>query len=107
MFFGLIVKRIGLKQLGVPKNYKFPIQQRRTFSLTFLRMSDSEEDPSVPDALTAQKLCKEFEAVTNTDEIMAQMYLQVSDELVQYTTVKPMFGMTLVILARGSWVTLG
>ena len=45
-------------------------------------MSDSEEDPSVPDAITAQKLCKEFEAVTNTDEIMAQMYLQVSDELV-------------------------
>jgi len=76
LFFGLIVKRIGLKQLGVPKNYKFPIQQRRTFSLTFLRMSDSEEDTSVPDALTAQKLCKEFEAVTNTDEIMAQMYLQ-------------------------------
>ena len=40
-------------------------------------MSDSEDDPSVPDATTAQKLCKEFEAVTNTDEIMAQMYLQV------------------------------
>ena len=40
-------------------------------------MSDSEDDPSVPDAATAQKLCKEFEAVTNTDEIMGQMYLQV------------------------------
>ena len=40
-------------------------------------MSDSEDDPSVPDATTAQKLCKEFEVVTNTDEIMAQMYLQV------------------------------
>ena len=40
-------------------------------------MSDSEDDPSVPDAATARKLCSEFEAVTNTDEIMAQMYLQV------------------------------
>ena len=49
----------------------------RLLSVTSVRMSDSEEDPSVPDAATAQKLVKEFEAVTNTDEIMAQMYLQV------------------------------
>jgi len=37
-------------------------------------MSDEESD--VPDAVTAQKLVKEFEHVTNTDEIIAQMYLQ-------------------------------
>ena len=49
----------------------------RLLSVTPVKMSDSEEDPSVPDAATAQKLVKEFEAVTNTDEIMAQMYLQV------------------------------
>ena len=49
----------------------------RLLTLTPVKMSDSEEDPSVPDAATAQKLVKEFEAVTNTDEIMAQMYLQV------------------------------
>ena len=42
-------------------------------------MSDSEEDSNVPDAKTAQSRVKEFESVTNTDEIMAQMYLQVSD----------------------------
>ena len=40
-------------------------------------MSDSEEDSCVPDAKTAQSRVKEFESVTNTDEIMAQMYLQV------------------------------
>ena len=40
-------------------------------------MSDSEDDNNVPDGATAQKLVKEFENVTNTDEIMAQMYLQV------------------------------
>ena len=39
-------------------------------------MSDAEDD-GVPDSLTAQKLCKEFEHITNTDEIMAQMFLQV------------------------------
>ena len=39
-------------------------------------MSDTEDD-GVPDNLTAQKLCKEFEHITNTDEIMAQMFLQV------------------------------
>lgn len=38
-------------------------------------MSDAEDD-GVPDSLTAQKLCKEFEHITNTDEIMAQMFLQ-------------------------------
>lgn len=39
-------------------------------------MSESEED-NVPDGATAQKLVKEFESITNTDEIMGQMYLQV------------------------------
>jgi len=41
---------------------------------TCSNMSDDESD--VPDAVTAQKLVKEFEHVTNTDEIIAQMYLQ-------------------------------
>ena len=41
-----------------------------------LAMSDTEE-VSAPDGATAQKLVKEFEAVTNTDEILAQYYLQV------------------------------
>ena len=39
-------------------------------------MSDSEDDSCVPDANTAQSRVKEFESVTNTDEILAQMYLQ-------------------------------
>ena len=39
-------------------------------------MSDCDEDNSAPDGETAQKLVKEFEHVTNTDEIMAQMFLQ-------------------------------
>ena len=43
---------------------------------TPLAMSDTEEI-SAPDGATAQRLVKEFEAVTNTDEIMAQFYLQV------------------------------
>jgi len=38
-------------------------------------MSDGEDD-GVPDSATAQKLVKEFEHITNTDEIMAQMFLQ-------------------------------
>jgi len=41
-------------------------------------MSDTE-DTSAPDGATAQKLVKEFESVTNTDEIMAQYYLQEHD----------------------------
>ena len=40
-------------------------------------MSDSEDESCIPDAKTAQARVKEFESVTNTDEIMAQMYLQV------------------------------
>jgi len=40
------------------------------------KMSDSEDDSCVPDAKTAQSRVKEFESVTNTDEILAQMYLQ-------------------------------
>jgi len=41
-------------------------------------MSDTEEveEVNVPDAVTAQKLVKEFENVTNTDEILAQIHLQ-------------------------------
>ena len=39
--------------------------------------SDSDSEHNVPDAVTAQKLVKEFEHVTNTDVILAQMHLQV------------------------------
>ena len=49
----------------------------RSFLSSSVIMSDSEDDNNVPDGATAQKLVKEFENVTNTDEIMAQMYLQV------------------------------
>jgi len=38
-------------------------------------MSESEE-VAAPDGATAQRMVKEFEAVTNTDEILAQYYLQ-------------------------------
>ena len=48
----------------------------RPFSVSLIKMSESEED-NVPDGVTAQKLVKEFESITNTDEIMGQMYLQV------------------------------
>ena len=38
----------------------------------------SEDDESnLPDAVTAQKLVHEFEGITNTDEALAQFYLQV------------------------------
>ena len=40
-------------------------------------MSD-DDDGNIPDAATAQKLVKEFEGVTNTNEALAQQYLQVS-----------------------------
>ena len=39
-------------------------------------MSDSEDVNNVPDVATAQKLVKEFENLTKTDEILAQMFLQ-------------------------------
>ena len=39
-------------------------------------IGDEEED-GLPDGATARKLIKEFETVTNTDEIMAQYQLQV------------------------------
>ena len=39
--------------------------------------SDTDSEQNIPDAVTAQKLVKEFEHVTNTDEILAQMHLQV------------------------------
>ena len=68
--------RSGRKPFLSPVSVVKPIPSR-LLTLTPVKMSDSEEDPSVPDAATAQKLVKEFEAVTNTDEIMAQMYLQV------------------------------
>ena len=42
-------------------------------------IEDNEDDEEgLPDAATAIKLIKEFETVTNTDEIMAQYQLQVS-----------------------------
>ena len=41
-------------------------------------MSSSEDDSNVPDAATAQRLVKEFEGITNTDEIFAQFSLQVN-----------------------------
>merc|ERR1719222_1523384 len=37
---------------------------------------DEDEEEGLPDAATARKLIKEFESVTNTDEIMAQYQLQ-------------------------------
>ena len=79
LLFSQIVKRTRLRPFrGTQINrYLIFTQQERAFALSLSRMSDSEDDPSVPDAATAQKLCKEFEAVTNTDEIMGQMYLQV------------------------------
>jgi len=40
-------------------------------------MSDEEKD--FPDAATAQKLVHEFEGITNTDEALAQFYLQDHD----------------------------
>ena len=39
---------------------------------------DEDEEEGLPDAATAKKLIKEFETVTNTDEIMAQYQLQVN-----------------------------
>ena len=38
-----------------------------------------EEESKAPDGVTAQRLVKEFESVTNTDEILAQFYLQEND----------------------------
>ena len=38
---------------------------------------EEDEEEGLPDAATARKLIKEFETVTNTDEIMAQYQLQV------------------------------
>ena len=79
LLFNQTVRRTRLRQTSGTQINKYLYQQERTFCQSLSRMSDSEDDPSVPDATTAQKLCKEFEAVTNTDEIMAQMYLQVSN----------------------------
>jgi len=42
-------------------------------------MSSSEDDSNVPDAATAQRLVKEFEGITNTDEIFAQFSLQTNE----------------------------
>ena len=36
------------------------------------------DDENIPDAATAQRLIKEFEGVTNTNEALAQQFLQVS-----------------------------
>jgi len=51
----------------------FPV--KHIVNTTSRTMSDTEESWA-PDGATAQKLVKEFEAVTNTDEILAQMFLQ-------------------------------
>ena len=40
-------------------------------------IEEEDEEEGLPDAATARKLIKEFETVTNTDEIMAQYQLQV------------------------------
>jgi hypothetical protein len=61
------VQRILIKQIPI----------HNTLHTTSLTMSDTEE-PSAPDGATAQRLVKEFESVTNTDEILAQYFLQVS-----------------------------
>ena len=59
------------------KTNLIPVTCNRQLSVTTnKRMSDCDEDNSAPDGETAQKLVKEFEHVTNTDEIMAQMFLQ-------------------------------
>ena len=47
-----------------------------TLISTRLKMSSSDEGPNI-DAATAQKLVKEFEGISNTDEIFAQFMLQV------------------------------
>ena len=57
------------------KTVLYPVIQRSPYTTPII-MSDTEES-SAPDGATAQKLVKEFESVTNTDEIMAQYYLQV------------------------------
>ena len=59
------------------------LQQSRLFSLTLFKMSESEEDSNIPDGAEAQRLVKEFESITNTDEIMGQMYLQVNVQRLQ------------------------
>ena len=59
-------------------------------------MSSSEDDSNVPDAATAQRLVKEFEGITNTDEIFAQFSLQVNyasiNERIDKFTLKSWFG---------------
>ena len=48
-----------------------------TLISTRLKMSSSDDGPKI-DAATAQKLVKEFEGISNTDEIFAQFMLQVN-----------------------------
>jgi len=57
---------------------QFPLYHRPlTFKLNYqVRTMSDIDDSDTPDGATAQKLVKEFEAITNTDEIMAQMFLQ-------------------------------
>ena len=45
------------------------------------RMSSGGEESEVPDGATARKMIKEFETVTNTDEILAQYQLQVTRDV--------------------------
>lgn len=42
-------------------------------------MADSDSEANIPDGATAQKLVKEFEGITNTDEAFAQFCLQEAD----------------------------
>ena len=53
------------------------------------------DDENIPDAATAQRLIKEFEGVTNTNEALAQQLLQVSFSLfIQMKKVKNFFYQT-------------
>ena len=72
--------RRSVKVLSVPQHRVVNIHQRRPLflsSIISIKMSESDDDTNCPDSVTAQNLVKEFENITNTDEIMGQMYLQV------------------------------
>ena len=58
------------------------------------------DDENIPDATTAQKLIKEFEGVTNTNEALAQEYLQVCDMSVSY------YAMVSSKIERENYITL-
>jgi len=54
------------------------ISATRSLFTSAARMSDSEDESNIPDAATAQRLVKEFEGITNSDEAFAQFCLQES-----------------------------